>query len=268
MAKTYTVKKAAKNNNLPVLREKYDPRTKYDWLGARKEYIEGYYDADGTLVWPGPKDISERWDIPYGSVTTFISKERWKDHRDAHQNEMALARQKEHSKLLAKRAVKFDEKAADAAEVGQRLILGRLLELEELRAADRNRAEELKRRMDEGEIIPVTEFKSIIYHSELESLANSLSKFQDVGRKALGITDTEANVTQHVEITTTNISTEMQRTDQNRVEGILQLLANKNIELGELSRARDEQNKQIVDAEYLEIEAGDGDDEEDSESTG
>jgi hypothetical protein len=265
MAKTVTVRKAAKNDKLPVLREQYDQRTKYDWLSARKDYIEGYEDAEGTIVYPGPKEISERYGIPYGNVTTFISKERWKDHRDAHMNEIALARQKEHSKVLAKKAVKFDEQAADAAQVGQELILGRLLELRSFRAADRARAEDLLERMEQGEIIPVTEFKSLLWHTELESLANSLDKFQNIGRKALGITDNDSTTVNHVEITQTNIGTEMARTDQNRAEGIMQLLANKNLNLPELQQMRDAQYQSIIQGE---IEGSTDADDEDFESPG
>lgn len=250
-------------DSLPQLREKYDPRTKYDWVTARTEYIEGYKDSDGTIVYPGPKEISERFDIPYGNVTTFISKERWKDHRDAHQNRIAVERQKEHARVLAKKAVKFDEQAAEASAVGQQLILDRLLELQELRNYDRVRVEELKARMLAGEVIPVSRFKSIIYHAELESLANSLSKFQDTGRKALGITDNDTTVTQHVEINQTNISNEMARPDQARAEGILQLLANKNIKLSGLQEQREIQNQEVVEAEVIELTDGSENDEDD-----
>lgn len=254
-------KLAKKNGNLPALKDKYDPRTGYDWLSARTAFIEGWKESDGAIVWPTAAQISDKYDIPVQNVYNFISKEKWKAHREAHQREIAIERQREQSKRLANRAVKFDETSAAISEQTKEVIAIRLEQILRLRKMDNERIDILIKMIEDNdlEVSPSMrkELSPLVSAGEIESLMKGFALADEVGRKALGITETEDKGKINIEVTqTNNISEKMNQTDRAKIGGILDILSNNNIQLGELMVERqkeiEDKVKDVLDAEVIE----------------
>jgi hypothetical protein len=242
-----------KKSNLPALKESYDERSLYNWMDIRTEFIEGVKDNDGTEVWPTTKELAERHGVPEKALQNRIARERWKEYRSAHQNQVALERQRERAKVLAGKAVKFDEATVNVAEFGLDLIVRRFAELESLDPVIKaNRDLILAAAEIDSKPFRVSDIKASAFSgSELESLSKAAALFVEIGRKGLGIKDGEpATTVQNIQVNqTTNISQELLRRDGDRMKEIFRVLGNKN-----LSIPSGDEPKEIVEAEVIEEE--------------
>lgn len=186
-------------------------QSKYPWDEIRMSYIEGLdvgTPGSPSVYYPTPRQVAEHYSAPVEQVRNRASRERWEDHRAAFQNRVVVERQRERAKDLAGKAIQWDEEIYADAELGRSLVARRMSDM--LVAADAG-----------GKISGY----------ELEKLANALSKFQDIGRKALGIEEGQAAPTQNVEINQINISEELARTDDQRIAGLISVLARGNTSL-------------------------------------
>jgi hypothetical protein len=223
---------------LPPLPITTDHRARYDWNHARRDYVEGVIDEDGTLVYPNNKQIAEKYDIPIQSLANKIHKERWRDHRVARERERSLEVQQERVKKLAKKAVIFDETTLNAAQAGIRIILNRLLLIADLDETDEQRIRGLKQAYENGEADDADFQKEIrrwVYYAEITELSKALEKFQIAGRTAAGIKEDESAITQNntvnISLTQTNIREELERDDETRAQALLSVLRNPNLVL-------------------------------------
>ena len=252
--------KVTQKTKLPVLRESYDERSVYPWMNIRTEYIEGFEDSDGTWQWPSVRELAERFEMPEKPLQNRASKERWLEYRKAHQNKIALERQKEHERVLAGKAVKFDEQAVETAFFANQLIYDRLKELEKLKEIIERNRELAIEKVDAGEWVNPSQLKaSAISGAELESLAKAYSMFNETGRKALGIKDGDVNLTQNnIEVTQTNIREELLRKDGDRIQEFMRIVGNKRFSVPMdqfgLTTGDEEDDEEIIEAEYEDIE--------------
>jgi hypothetical protein len=241
---------------LPELKARYDERSKYDWLDVRAAFIEGTRDSDGTIVWPSVPELAKKYSIPEAALRNRVGSERWRDHRQAHQNQLAVERQKEHAKVLAKKAVKFDEQAVEASTVAQQIVLDRLYEIQELKTLDQPRLNEIRDRVEQGEIIDPRELRqSVVGYSELESLAKAFNLFNEVGRKALGLKDGEtAGAQTNIQINQiTNVAEQLRQSDEQRNQALLSVLQNSNLKLPGITTGKQEE---ILEGEIVDDDRG------------
>jgi len=262
-------------NTLPALKKTYDARAKYDWISIRKDYIEGMDDGEGSTVYPTHGQLIEKYGVPEQSLRNRASQERWEDHRQAHKREITIVRQKEMAKKLAKKAVAFDEQAADGAIEAMRLIEARLPIIKDIQEWDDARRLALLEQLENGEVEMDTktvrnELRPMVSSSEFESLAKAYALFQDVGRKALGLTDGESAINSQVTIEVSQlqnpVAQEMVKDSDARGREILRILKNKNLRLPGYTDVVDaevinEGSKELTDGseqqESLEIEGDD-----------
>lgn len=238
---------------LPELKAKYDERSLYDWKAIRTDFIEGIQDDDGTYVWPDVKTLAEKYNVPDNQLQNRATRERWKDHRSAHQNQLAIARTKAHAKMLAEKAVKFDEATVEITELAKEHILRRFRELEELDPVIRQNRQLLIEAVEAGEHVRVSDLKASAFSgTEYESLMKALALAAEVGRTALGIKESESPMnmtTNNIEVYQTSIREELLRKDSDRFAELARIMGNPNLSLPALTQGED-----IVDAEIVQPE--------------
>lgn len=249
-----------KVSKLPELKDKYDERSKYDWNEIRNDYIFGYKDEQGTLIYPKPKDIEVKHNIPAQYVSNRATKEKWLKHREAHQNEVAIAQQKEHQKRLANKAVKFDEQAANSATLTQDVLHNRMMRMMQLDAVDNERILDLVEQVSNGRPVDRAlrdELKPLVSTYEWEAIWKAYTLANEVGRKALGITDEKPTLNQtNVQINQISPSASLKEVDDLRQQKLAEILQNPNLRLP--VRQLEAGTEDIEDAEI--VEEGDDDD--------
>lgn len=236
---------------------------RYDWNSAREDYINGWLDSDGAIVYPKNKELAEKYDIPAQSLANKINKERWNDHRNAREREKSIEIHQMRLKKLAKKAVVFDETTADAAQIAQKLILDRLQELYEVRERDKARIQNVLEEWDNADPDSVDmealkiELRPMMWSTEVFELAKAQSLFAETGRRALGIKDDETGVTMNnqvnIEINAQSVQSELNSDDEARAAAILQVIRNPNLIIpGMVQPSTDES----IAVEQLEITDG------------
>ena len=255
-----------KKTKLSPLPDKNRKNAVYDWLSIREDYINGTEQEDGIVVYPTPTELSEKYGVPYQSLLNKSHKERWNDHRAARTREKNIAIHQERVKKLAKKAVIFDETTVDAAQVAQKLVLDRLMELESIRERDKARIQRVLAEWDVTEDSDVDmealrkELRPMIWSTEIFELAKSLSLFAESGRRALGIKEDETALTMNqqinIQMVSQNAQDELDSDDENRARAILQIIRNPNLVIPNLVEPETvPELENIVEAEVLEIEA-------------
>lgn len=256
-----------KKPQLKELKPTTSPLARYDWNSAREDYINGWKDSDDVIVFPKNKELAERYGIPLQSLLNKITKERWADHRSARERERSIETHQLRLKTLAKKAVIFDETTADAAQVAQKLILERLLELDQIRSRDRARIQAVLDDWDATDPNSVdmealkAELRPMMWSTEIFELAKAMNLFAESGRRALGIKEDETGVTMNnqinIEIGTQNIQSELGSDDEARAAALLKVIRNPNLVIPELTVP-----DLVVDAEVVEeqLEITDGSD--------
>lgn len=212
---------------------------RYDWAHAREDYINGITDDEGVVRYPKNAEICEKYNIPSQSLSNRINKERWADHRAARQREQSIALHQARLKKMAKKAVIFDETTADAAQVAQKIILERLLELDQIRIRDRVRIQRILDEWDETAPEDVDmdyikqQIKPLMWSTEIFELAKAMSLFAESGRRALGIKEDETGITMNnnvsIEINSVNSNNVLTSDDETRAAALLQVLRNPNL---------------------------------------
>lgn len=216
---------------LPVLKDEYDERSKYDWTAIRHDFIYGVEDSSGTVIYPKPKELENIHNVPAQYVSNRATKEKWLKYREAQQNEEAIARQKEHQKRLANKAVKFDEEIIRYSETVQRILNARVNQIEMANAVDAERLNNLimdvadgKRRIDNT---LRNELKPLVSSYELESLMKSVALNLEVAHKAMGIDEGQQNVINTtVQIANVTPSQALQEADELRQKALEQFFNN------------------------------------------
>lgn len=241
---------------LPALKDSYDERSKYDWNTIRNDYIFGFKDNAGTLVYPKPKDLEDRHSVPAQYISNRATKEKWMKHREAHQNEVAIAQHKEHQKRLANKAVKFDEQAATDASMTQEILGSRIRTMMMLTIVDNNRIEEIVEEINNGREIDSelrAELKPLVSTYEYEAIWKAYTLANEVGRKALGITDDKQNITQtNVQINQVSPSAALKEIDDLRNQKLLEAFKNANMKIPGITTGHEED---IEDAEIVDDDA-------------
>jgi hypothetical protein len=242
--------------SLPALPEKYDERSKYDWNTIRNDYIYGYQDKQGTLIYPKPKDLEEKHNVPAQYISNRATKEKWLKHREAHQNEVAIAQQKEHQKRLANKAVKFDEKAAIDATLTQDVLGARMMRMMQLDAVDNNRIQELIAQIEDGRPVDRAlrdELKPLVSTYEWEAIWKAYTLANEVGRKALGITDEKPTLNQtNIQVNQVSPTAALKELDELRNQKILEAMNNPNMRIPAITVAVETDEDEIEDAELIE----------------
>lgn len=193
--------------------------TKYDWEPVRVAYIEGT-GTELERAWPGLKDLSEKYKIPYVRVRERSSQERWPEQRAAFMSTLEQARQKERSKQLAKEAVQFDASALDVAQLGIDMVTARMQEIAEHVML----VNEVKEKIRKGELdIDITTVKTNIKANELNQLSLAALQWHQLGQRALGTDVINANINIGGEIEhTISVTQELMRDDPERLAGFLE----------------------------------------------
>lgn len=239
-----------------------DPQAKYPWEDMMRDYVEGW-DNKGQTVYPTGTEIAQRYGVPANQVQNKMAKQRWKDHRQAHQAEVANERKKEAVKKMAGKAIKFDEDSLSVADAGMSVISNRIQFILDVQQAGLDPAtmDNLKEKLARGEDLNMNDFRGVVYYKELEALAKAAASFQDVGRKALGIKDGENTFVNqvNVDVQQTNVAAEIARPDRDRVKGILSIITRENANLNLAlpagsSEPAVEENDDIPVAEIVEDE--------------
>lgn len=252
---------------LDPLPDSYGERSRYDWINIRKDYIEGALDEDGTVIWPSVSALAIKYDINGQQISNRANKERWSDHRDAHQRQIAVARQKAAAVDLAKKAVKFDEQAAEMAVTAQTAIQNRLIQIMQIQEVDKDRIDTLLEEIATTHEVPEAlrkELRPLVSAAEFESLMKALALANEVGRKALGIKDDEPAIRQQVNIETTisnNVTQQLRQSNEERNQALLNFFNNKNIRIPGVTSGTqlelepglvEDEEGEIVEAEYAE----------------
>lgn len=186
-----TGKKPLHPRPLPLLRRREnfkpalsddDGRKKYDWDEMRDFYIRG----DEKITY---KAVSDHFGINYPGLTVRAKQERWKYLRAQFQADKFKEQQKKHRAWSANEAIQFDQRSVDTAKLGMGLVQTRMVELQRLYIADRDRFNDVIERMEKGLPVKRSETYGMVDTRELESLARAALAFQEIGRKALGLRD-------------------------------------------------------------------------------
>lgn len=235
--------------NTKDLEKKGRSNRKYNWEQLAKEYIEGI-ETPGKeeRVFPTMKELAELHGVPAQMVRARASKERWTEKKDAHAMRLAKERLRKRQSLLLNKGVDFDDRAHKAAELGVGLITNRLAEIAQEISRRQKVRDNALAMMDAGLPINKEDLYSAINYREMEGLASALSRFQEVGMKALG-----TDVTRHeisgpdqtaIEVKT-NIRHEISRDDPERIAAIVSSFEDAGLlELGTV--------QEIIDAEIVE----------------
>lgn len=248
-----------------------EPYRKYDWDRVRTLFIEGVpkdvAEPDGDRDWLNLKELSQRLNIPYPTLATRSSKERWPDKKLAYQTMITRERQQQRSKKLAGAATEFDDKALTVAQLGVQLVHARLGEIVvDVKDRQQLRQQALAARQ-QGLPIDPAHLRTAIHSTELERLGKSAQLFQEIGMKALG-TDIERhqidgsiNVDQ-----TVSVNEELERDDAKRLAGFVAAAQRTNI-FAEVMQELEEQatgeentadgsEDEVFDAEIVEDSVG------------
>lgn len=249
---------------LPELKTEYDERSKYDWQTIRNDFIYGMEDAEGTIIFPKPKELEEKYNVPAQYISNRATKEKWLKHREAHQNETAIVQQKEFQKKLANKVVKFDERVADDSMVAARILGDRLRQMEILQAADRTRINDLINELAEGtrqiDGSFRNEIKPLISSYEVEAIVKAMAMVVETGHKAMGVEDGRAGITNTIQIANIQSPSQaLQELDEKRQEAIANFFQNKNARIPQLGIGVEEAEQQtiasdegVVDGEIVE----------------
>jgi len=157
---------------------------KHDWEKAKTVFVEQTEEIS-------LKELSELTGIPYGQVRDRSSKEHWQYLRAEHQTTVQRAVTKGRVKKLLEQATAFDDQSLSAAKLGINLIQGRMMQIGQVFAASKKTFDDTVRRLQLGQPVSREELRSAVYSKEIIDLAAALERFQNVGRKALGIPDVQ-----------------------------------------------------------------------------
>ena len=260
---TRKTKPNAKNILAPHSRKGY----KYDWPMAQRLFVEGILpeNADPTSEsreYTTLKQLSDRLKIPYDTMRTRASEERWYDLRQDYMLRMSKARQAKRIAELSKESFEFDQNTLKVAKLGMGMITARMSEIaREVQEQQRRRDNALKI-AEAGYDIDPNDLKTVIDARELNTLSQAAVQWQLLGQKALGTDITRMEI-QHdiqvgmdVDVEVTTIAAELGREDPDRLAAFLQ--AAKRAGLLELVMNQDAEQQAIeadpdgvVDAEIV-----------------
>lgn len=234
---------------------------KHDWETAMLEYVEGLTDENGTIYFPTQQEIADRLGTSLEMVKARASRYRWADHRNAYKTKIEQERQKKMAQQLANKAVVFNNDVYQATNDGVALIQNRLTYLIDVVGSDMDMSsiEALRDKVNRGEQLNKSDFHGLVYHKEMESLANALSKLHDTGLKALGVKDESAQQQINVvtQVNNTTPTEELSRPDPEHIAAMLKVLQRNNTGIPSLGIQNPKAgviDADIEDAEYTEVQ--------------
>jgi hypothetical protein len=241
----------------------------HNWELMRKLFVEGVPtkmdEPDGDREWLTLKEVSERMNVGYKTLSVRASKERWTSLKQAYQTSLAIERQKKRAQKLGKDAVEFDEKSLKIAQLGIGLVMTRYGEIVQEVTAKKAIREEALAKQQAGVPVDREDLWSAIRYGEMESLARAAVTLQEIGNKALG------NDTQKLQIEGTiehghsiSVNAELAREDKGRIAGVLAVM-NRMPEFREIITAELE-DKDYIEGELVEDLPESEYEEEDEES--
>lgn len=185
-----------------------------DWTAIKRRYVEGVNrnDADRTIDWPSLDKVAEHFGLGAQRVRERSAAEGWVEQRSRFQAQVERVRQQAKANALAQRAVRLDDRALQASELGIELCLSALGDIG--RRAQAARAETVGSGTPSGGIDA----------QEQQRLAYAVDLWHRIGLRALG----DPEVTR-LEISGPNgrpveIAQELRRDDPNRIVGVLSVL--------------------------------------------
>lgn len=200
------------------------------WGDIRREYVEGRVFDEGKKtekrVWPTQKELSERFNVGEQQIANRSSKERWTELRNQFEIKMTMEYQSRRAKRMAQVANEFDDTAYTVAERGIAMVTIRLGEIAQEIEARQNLRDNSLALLRGGVLPKKEEMYSGINYRELEGLANSAARFQEIGMRALGTNiDRSAVVGPDGQIidptkATLDIRTELVRDDADRAAAL------------------------------------------------
>ena len=226
-----------------------DLRKKHDWEPVKTDYVEGMLDDHGQHIWPTALDLANKYDIGVEVIRKKCASSRWLEQRNAYKTRLDIERQQQMVKAMAGKAVILNEEVYNTASDGIELIKQRFEFLLSTVGSelDPSRLSNLKHRVAMGETLTKADFHGLVYHKEMESLANALNKLHDTGLKALGIKDTDQQqITVNTQVNQVMPSQEMMRPDKERAAAILSIFQRKNTSIPSFMQERIEQQGGIV----------------------
>ena len=87
------------------------------WLDAKKAYVEGDEQADGTRKWPTLEDVATRYAIGQTHLRRTAATKGWKEERELFQQRIAAALREKRVASLAAKGAQFDGAALRIAEL-------------------------------------------------------------------------------------------------------------------------------------------------------
>lgn len=95
---------------------------KYDWERLRAEYIYGYVDEQGQKIFPSITNLSERHNIPRGTIGSRASKEKWEQEKRAKSDRIKQKVDEKKTEFEAESIVLSDDKFQNTGEKLRRSI--------------------------------------------------------------------------------------------------------------------------------------------------
>lgn len=154
-------------------------RTKHRWDEAKDFYLN--HTEDITLA-----EVADMFAIPRDQMYNRNQKERWQYLRAQHQAQLLRERRKKRQFENMVAAEEFDASSLSIGKLGQGLVVGRLVQISEVFAADRERYARAIELVRQGIKVPREELYGAVRAAELMELAKAAQLFQELGRKALG----------------------------------------------------------------------------------
>lgn len=219
------------SSNPPVKPLPKKKGTRHNWAQIATDFIEGIpKDGNTDERWfPNLRELAEHHGAGYQTVRARAGKERWADRKEQHALEVVRERQKARTKTLVSKSLDFDDRAIKVAELGFGLVMNRIAEIAQEITKRKPIRDQALDDLENGLAIDYKDLYSAVNYKELEGLSNAASRFQEIGRKALG-TDV-----QHHEISgpggepipvqaQMNVHAEIMRDDPDRIAAILSSL--------------------------------------------
>jgi len=102
----------------------------HNWHDAKRTYVEGTEQPDGTRVWQSLEQVGLLYAISDSSIRKRAARsaEDWGTQRDIYRTKIAQAKQAKRIDVLAARGAEFDGKALRAAEQVLDQVLLRMLQ--------------------------------------------------------------------------------------------------------------------------------------------
>jgi hypothetical protein len=158
---------------------------KLDLEAVRTEYVEGTATDDG-IKYLTLRELATKHKVGHSQLRRVAANERWSEEKAAVQRMVEVQRREERVAALSALSVEFDSQTLNGAQAGVRAVWRRLTDMLVESTPVEQRSPDLR-------AVPYRALSA----KEASALASALLKFQTIGKRALG----ESESTSRVEMT-------------------------------------------------------------------